>query len=81
MRGFTLLELMVVISIIVILLAIATPIYSQSIVPARENVLRSNLQTLRDGIWQYTLDKQKAPQALDDLKKAQLHRQDSRSIL
>lgn len=69
MRGFTLLELMVVISIIAILLAIATPTYSRSIVAARENALRSDLQLLRDGIWKYTLDKQKAPQALDDLKK------------
>jgi len=66
-RGFTLLELMIVISIIMILMAIAVPVYNQSVVQARESVLRSNLSTLRNVISQYTLDKQKAPQSLDDL--------------
>jgi general secretion pathway protein G len=66
-RGFTLLELMIVISIIMILMAVAVPVYNQSIVQARESVLRSNLSTLRSLISQYTLDKQKAPQSLDDL--------------
>ncbi len=66
-RGFTLLEMMVVISIIMILMAVAVPMYNQSIVQARESVLRSNLSTLRNVIQQYTLDKQKAPQSLDDL--------------
>jgi general secretion pathway protein G len=69
-RGFTLLELMVVISMIMILMAVAVPMYNQSIVQARESVLRSNLMTLRNVISQYTLDKQKAPQGLDDLKTA-----------
>src|ERR1700682_1835622 len=67
LRGFTLLELMIVISIIMILMAVAVPLYNQSIVQARESVLRSNLSTLRSVISQYTLDKQKAPQSLDDL--------------
>jgi general secretion pathway protein G len=66
-RGFTLLELMIVISIIMILMAVAVPVYNQSVVQARESVLRSNLSTLRSVISQYTLDKQKAPQSLDDL--------------
>ena len=66
-RGFTLLELMIVLSIIMILMAVAVPVYNQSIVQARESVLRSNLATLRSVISQYTLDKQKAPQSLDDL--------------
>jgi general secretion pathway protein G len=65
--GFTLLELMIVISIIMILMAVAVPMYNQAIVQARESVLRSNLSTLRSIISQYTLDKQKAPQSLDDL--------------
>ncbi len=69
-HGFTLLELMIVISIVMILMAVAVPMYNQSIVQARESVLRSNLNTLRNVIQQFTLDKQKAPQSLDDLKQA-----------
>jgi general secretion pathway protein G len=67
LRGFTLLELMIVISIMIILMAVAIPMYNRSIVQARESVLRSNLASLRNVISQYTLDKQKAPQSLDDL--------------
>jgi general secretion pathway protein G len=69
-RGFTLIELMIVISIILILVSVALPAYNQSIVRARESVLKQNLFTLRSVISQYTLDKQKAPQALDDLVSA-----------
>ena len=47
----------------------AIPTYSHSIVAARERALQSDLDLLRDSIWKYTLDKQKAPQSLDDLKK------------
>ena len=65
--GFTLMEMMIVISIMLILMAVALPIYNQSIVRSREAVLRENLFTLRDVISQYTLDKQKAPQSLEDL--------------
>lgn len=74
-RGFTLLELMMVIFIIMILASIAMPVYNQAIVQARESVLRSNLSTLRSVISQYTLDKQKAPQSLDDLVTAGYLRQ------
>src|ERR1039458_1767802 len=66
-RGFTLIELMIVISMMMILIAIAIPAYLTSIVRAREGVLKQNLFTLRSLLSQYTLDKQQAPQALDDL--------------
>jgi general secretion pathway protein G len=66
-RGFTLIEMLIVISIILILVAVAIPAYNQSILRARESVLRDNLFTLRSLISQYTLDKQKAPQGLEDL--------------
>jgi general secretion pathway protein G len=69
-RGFTLLELMVVISIIAILLAIVIPTYSRSLVAARERALHADLDLLRSSIWKYTFDKQKAPQSLDDLRVA-----------
>jgi len=61
---------MIVMSIIAILLAIAIPTYSHSIVAARERALRSDLTLLRNSIWKFTLDKQKGPQSLDDLKTA-----------
>ncbi len=69
-RGFTIIELMVVISIILILISIAVPIYNQSILRAKEAVLRQDLFTMRSVIDQYTLDKGKAPQSLDDLVQA-----------
>jgi len=65
--GFTLLEMMIVIVIMGILLSIALPIYTQALVRSREAVLRNDLFELRKLISQYTLDKQKAPQSLDDL--------------
>jgi|SRR5450755_4245795 general secretion pathway protein G len=69
-RGFTLIELMIVISIILILLGIAAGNYTQSVRRAREAVLRSDLQELRKAIDNYTLDKLAAPQSLDDLLQA-----------
>ena len=66
-RGFTFVELMVVISIIVILISMAIPIYQKSIIRAKESVLANNLFTLRAVIDNYTYDKEKAPQTLQDL--------------
>jgi len=67
LRGFTFVELMVVITIIVILITMAIPIYNRSIARAKESVLKNNLFTLRTVIDNYTYDKQKAPQSLQDL--------------
>jgi general secretion pathway protein G len=69
-RGFTLIEMMAVIGIILILLGIALPVYSHSLARAREDNLRQNLETLNQLIFQYTQDKQKAPESLDDLRTA-----------
>ncbi|MBZ5624845.1 MAG: prepilin-type N-terminal cleavage/methylation domain-containing protein [Acidobacteriia bacterium] len=67
LRGFTFVELMVVISIIVILITISIPIYSNTIRSSKESVLKNNLFTLRTVIDNYTYDKGKAPQSLQDL--------------
>jgi general secretion pathway protein G len=74
-RGFTLMEMMVVISIMLILISIAVPAYNRSIIHARESVLRQDLFALRSVINQYTEDRQKAPQSLDDLVSAGYLRQ------
>lgn len=66
-RGFTFVELMVVITIIVILVTMAIPIYQKSIIRAKESVLHTNLNTIRTVIDNYTYDKEKAPQNLQDL--------------
>ncbi|MDQ1474704.1 MAG: ral secretion pathway protein [Bryobacterales bacterium] len=66
-RGFTLIELMIVMAIIVILIGVAVPFYQKSITRAKETVLRNNLFAMRSAIDEYTYDKQKAPQALHDL--------------
>ena len=66
-RGFTFVELMIVMAIIAVLLSVAIPIYSRSIVRAKESVLKNNLFTMRTVIDEYTYDKQKAPQTLQDL--------------
>ena len=67
LRGFTFVELMVVVTIMVILISMAIPIYNRSIIRAKESVLKNNLFTMRTVIDNYTADKQKAPQTLQDL--------------
>jgi general secretion pathway protein G len=69
-RGFTLLELMIVISIILILLSFAAPAYQQHVKRAREAVLREDLFQMRQAIDQYSLDKLRAPQSLEDMVSA-----------
>jgi general secretion pathway protein G len=67
LRGFTFVELMVVLTIMVILITMAIPIYNRSIIRAKESVLKNNLFTLRTVIDNYSYDKGKAPQNLQDL--------------
>ena len=66
-QGFTLLELIVVLIIIGTLAAIAVPAFTHHIRVAREAVLREDLHVIRQAIDSYTVDKQKAPQAGDDI--------------
>ncbi len=66
-RGFTLIEMMIVMAIIVILIAIAIPYYQKTLVRAKESVLHNNLSAMRNAIDAYSFDKQKAPHDLHDL--------------
>jgi general secretion pathway protein G len=69
-RGFTILELMIVITIIMILATIAVGQYQKSLLHTRETVLRQDLFVMREAIDQFTMDKNAAPQGLDDLQQA-----------
>jgi general secretion pathway protein G len=66
-QGFTLVELMVVMLIIGVLMSIAVPSYIGAIKSAKESVLKEDLHVMRNAIDSYTMDKQKAPQSLQDL--------------
>jgi general secretion pathway protein G len=66
-RGFTLLELMIVIAIITILVGMAAGAYVRSVQRAKEATLKSDLSVMRQAIDHYTLDKEAAPQSLEDL--------------
>jgi general secretion pathway protein G len=66
-RGFTLIEMVIVISVMLVLLAIALPMYNQTILRSKEARLHQNLVTMNKAIEEYSLDKKKAPQALTDL--------------
>lgn len=68
-RGFTLIEIMIVMTIVSVLVSIAVPLYQASILRAKESVLKNNLFTIRTVIDEYTYDKKKAPQSLEDLVK------------
>lgn len=68
--GFTLIELMIVMTIIAILIGMAAIRYDKVIQHANEAVLKTDLRTIRDAIDNYTLDKQAAPQSVDDLQQA-----------
>jgi general secretion pathway protein G len=74
-KGFTLLELMIVITIIVILAAIALPRFQAVVIHAREATLRDDLFQMRKAIDQYAADKGKLPQSLDDLASSQYLRE------
>jgi general secretion pathway protein G len=65
--GYTLIELIIVMAIISVLVSIAVPIYQKSLLRTKETLLKNNLFTLRQVIDEYTFDKQKAPQTLQDL--------------
>ena len=66
-RAYTLVEILIVLTIISILVSVAVPLYQKSILRTRETVLKNNLFSMRTVIDEYTYDKQKAPQALQDL--------------
>src|SRR5215470_6733703 len=72
-RGFTLIELLIVISIILILVGIAAGNYQRAVLHSRETVLKEDLTEMRKAIDHFTLDKQAAPQTLEDLVPQYLH--------
>jgi general secretion pathway protein G len=69
-RGFTIVELLIVMAVISVLVSIAVPMYQRSIQRSKEAVLKSNLTSMRTVIDEYTYDKGKAPQSLEDLVQA-----------
>ena len=66
-RGYTLIELMIVMAIISVLVSIAVPLYQKALLRTKESLLKNNLFTMRTVIDEYTFDKKKAPQSLQDL--------------
>ena len=65
--GFTMIELIIVMAIMLILITLAIPRFTGAVKHAREAALREDLQTMRTAIDTYTMDKQKGPESLDDL--------------
>ena len=66
-KGFSLLELMIAMFIMIILLSVALPTYQRSVQHAQETVLKENLWQMRKAIDQYAADKSKYPKSIDDL--------------
>jgi len=66
-RGFTLIEVLIVVTLVVILASIGMPVYQNSVKRSREAVLKEDLFRMRDAIDQYYADKNKYPQSLQDL--------------
>jgi len=66
-KGFSLLELMIAMFIMIILLSVAIPTYQRSVQAARETVLKENLWQMRKAIDQFSADKGKLPQSIDEL--------------
>jgi len=73
--GFTLLELMIVLSVMMILMAVAVPFYQHHVVQAREAILKQNVTQLNGVIEAYRMDKKESPQSLDDLVTAGYYHQ------
>ena len=67
-KGFSLLELMIAMFILIILLSVALPTYQRSVQHAKETVLKENLWQMRKAIDQYASDKGKYPQSLDEME-------------
>ena len=74
-EGFTLIELMIVIAIMLILIGMAALRYDRSVLRSKEAALHQDLSVMRQAIEQYTLDKEQAPQSLDDLVTSEYLRQ------
>ncbi len=74
-KGFSLLELMIAMFIMIILLSVAIPTYQRSVQQARETVLKENLWQMRRAIDQFSADKGKLPKSIDELVEAKYLRE------
>lgn len=66
-RGFTLMEMVIVMTVMAILISVAVPVYVTHVKRAKEVVLMNDLDEMRRAIDKYTADKEQAPQSLQDL--------------
>jgi general secretion pathway protein G len=74
-RGFSLLELMIAMFIMIILISVALPTYQYSVQHAKETVLKENIRQIENSIDQYSADKGKLPQSIDELVEAKYLRE------